>query len=36
MQYFTIAAQEIAEGLDKEENVERKKTGDALTKLLTW
>ena len=36
MQYCTIAAQEIAEGLDKEENVERKKTGDALTKLLTW
>lgn len=36
MQYFTIAAQEIAEGLDKEENVERKKTGDALNKLLTW
>ena len=36
MQYFTIAAQEIVEGLDKEENVERKKTGDALTKLLTW
>ena len=36
MQYFTIAAQEIAEGLDKEENVERKKTGDSLTKLLTW
>ncbi|MCR5494905.1 MAG: SurA N-terminal domain-containing protein [Treponema sp.] len=36
MQYFTVAAQEIAEELDKEENVERKKTGDALTKLLSW
>ncbi|MBQ1949176.1 MAG: SurA N-terminal domain-containing protein [Treponema sp.] len=36
MQYFTVAAQEIAVELDKEENVERKKTGDALTKLLSW
>ena len=36
MQYYTVAAQEIAVGLDKEENVERKKTGDALTKLLSW
>lgn len=36
MQYFTVAAQDIAVGLDKEENVERKKTGDALTKLLSW
>lgn len=36
MQYYTVAAQEIAVGLDTEENVERKKTGDALTKLLSW
>lgn len=36
MQYFTVAAQEIAEGLDKEENVERKKKDEALTKLLSW
>lgn len=36
MQYFTVAAQEIAVELDTEANVERKKTGDALTKLLSW
>lgn len=36
MQYFTVAAQEIAKDLDTEANVERKKTGDALTKLLSW
>ena len=36
MQYYTVAAQEIAVGLDTEENGERKKTGDALTKLLSW
>ncbi len=36
MQYFTVAAQEIANELDTEANVERKKTGDALTKLLSW
>lgn len=36
MQYYTVAAQEIAVGLDTEENVERKKIGDALTKLLSW
>lgn len=36
MQYFTVAAQEIAKELDTETNVERKKTGDALTKLLSW
>ena len=36
MQYYTVAAQEIAVGLDTADNVERKKTGDALTKLLSW
>lgn len=36
MQYFQVAAQEIAVELDKEDNVERKKTGEALTKLLSW
>ena len=36
MQYYTIAAQEIAKELDTEANVDRKKTGDALTKLLSW
>ncbi len=36
MQYFTNAAQEIANELDTPENVDRKKTGDALTKLLSW
>lgn len=36
MQYFTVAAQEIAVELDTEANVERKKTGDALIKLLSW
>lgn len=33
-QYFTAAAQEIAKGLDTPENVDRKKTGEALDKLL--
>lgn len=36
MQYFTAAATEIATSLDTEANVERKKTGDALNKLLAW
>lgn len=36
MQYFTVAAQEIAKQFDTPENVDRKKTGDALTKLLSW
>lgn len=36
MQYFTNAATEIAVSLDTEANVDRKKTGDALTKLLSW
>ena len=35
-QYFALAAQQIAKELDTPENVERKKTGDALTKLLSW
>lgn len=36
MKYFTDAAQEIATELDNDANVERKKTGDALIKLLSW
>ena len=36
MAYFTNAGQEIAVSLDTEANVERKKTGDALLKLLSW
>lgn len=36
-QYFAQAAQEIAESLDTPENVERKRTGDALDSLLaSW
>lgn len=34
-QYFTAAAQEISKELDTSSNVDRKKTGDALTKLLS-
>lgn len=36
MQYVQIAAQELATSLNTSENVEWKKTGDALMKLLTW
>lgn len=36
MEYLTSAATEIATGLDTEANVERKKTGDALDKLVNW
>lgn len=36
MQYFQIAAQEVADSLNKPEYVEQKKTGDALDKLLSW
>ncbi len=35
-QYFTQAAQELAKELDTSSNVTRKKTGDALKKLLNW
>ncbi|MGN0729855.1 MOSP complex formation periplasmic protein, TDE1658 family [Treponema sp.] len=35
-QYFTEAAQEISKSFDVPSNVERKKTGDALAKLLNW
>lgn len=35
-QYFTEAAQEISKSLDIPSNVDRKKTGDALKKLLNW
>ena len=34
--YLQTAAQELADGLDTAENVDRKKTGDALNKLLDW
>lgn len=34
--YLQTAAQELADALDKPENVDRKKTGDALNKLLDW
>ena len=36
MQYLAKAADEVASGLNKPENVEQKKTGDALDKLLNW
>ena len=36
MQFIQAAAQEISNSLNTPENVERKKTGDALTKLLSW
>ncbi|MDE5898373.1 MAG: SurA N-terminal domain-containing protein [Treponemataceae bacterium] len=36
MEYLTLAAQEISEELDTEANVERKKTGADLDKLLSW
>jgi hypothetical protein len=35
-QFLMNAIQEITKSLDTPENVERKKTGDELTKLLTW
>ena len=35
-QYFAQAAQDIASSLDTPANVERKKTGSALTSLLNW
>lgn len=34
--YLQTAAQELADGLDTAENVDRKKSGDALNKLLDW
>ncbi len=36
MEYLAKAATEVAKELDTPANVERKKTGDALTKLLNW
>ncbi|WP_407400127.1 peptidyl-prolyl cis-trans isomerase [Treponema sp.] len=36
MQYFTTAAQNLAKELNTDANVDRKKKGDALTKLLNW
>ena len=36
MEYLTNAAGEIAASLDTEENVERKKKGADLDKLLNW
>lgn len=36
MQYIQVAAQEIAKELNNDANVERKKTGAALDKLLEW
>lgn len=35
-QYLISAVQDITKSLDTPENVERKKTGDALDKLLAW
>lgn len=35
-QFLTNATQDLTKSLDTPENVERKKTGDDLTKLLTW
>lgn len=35
-QYVAVAAQQIADELNKPEYVEQKKTGDALDKLLAW
>lgn len=36
MEYLSNAANEIATSLDTEANVERKKTGESLNKLLVW
>lgn len=36
MQALSVAATEVSKELNKPENVDRKKTGDALTKLLDW
>ena len=36
LQFVQTAANEIAKSLNTDSNVERKKTGDALTKLLDW
>lgn len=36
MQYLKVAAQQVADELNKPEYVEQKKTGDALDKLLAW
>ena len=36
MQYFTKVAQDLAKELNTDSNVDRKKKGDALTKLLNW
>lgn len=36
MEFLQVAAQKIADDLNKPENVEDKKTGDALKKLLSW
>lgn len=35
-QYFGQAAQDLSKSLDTKANVDRKKTGDALDKLLNW
>ncbi len=35
-QALQVAAQALVKSLDTKENVDRKKTGDALTKLLSW
>lgn len=36
MQFIQITAQELADGLNTPDNVEWKKSGDALLKLLSW
>lgn len=36
MQYVQVAASELVQAINTPENVERKKTGDALDKLLSW
>lgn len=36
LEYLASAAQEIAESLETADNLDRKKTGDSLNKLLNW
>ena len=36
MQFLQMEAQKIAQSLDKSANVDRKKTGKELEKLLAW
>ena len=36
LEYLASAAQEIAESLETADNLDRKKTGDSLDKLLNW